>query len=79
MMFFLYGGLNIVDNDSTVKDNKHFNIDKHMYGIDNLLTLTPSDFINNGFYFEITEFLYRTYTTFSDNTYSLVVVNYSRN
>lgn len=50
-----------------------------MYGIDNLLTLTPSDFINNGFYFEITEFLYRTYTTFSDNTYSLVVVNYSRN
>lgn len=78
-MFFLYGELNIVDNNSTIKYNKRFNIDKYMYGTDNLLTLTPSDFINNGFYFEMSEFLYRTYTNFSDDTYTLVVVNYSRN
>lgn len=79
MMFSLYGELNIIDDDSTVKDNKRFNIDKHMYETDNLLSLTPSDFINNGFYFEISDYLYRTYTNFSDDTYTLVVVNYSRN
>lgn len=50
-----------------------------MYGTDNLLTLTPSDFINNGFYFELSDFIFITYTTFSDHSYTSVIVNYSSN
>lgn len=50
---------------------------------DNLLSLSPIDFINLGYYYEITELIYNVFTyytfTFSDDSYTDIFIRYSDN
>ena len=46
---------------------------------DNLLSLSPIDFINLGYYYVTTAFTYSIFVSFSDNTYTDIIIRYSRN
>lgn len=46
---------------------------------DNLLSLSPIDFINLGYYYVITEFIYNIFVSFSDTSYDAITIRYSRN
>ena len=46
---------------------------------DNLLSFSPIDFINLGYYYVVTAFTYSIFVSFSDNTYDIVSVRCSRN
>ena len=78
-----YGGVNVINDDRVGKYSTTFNNDKLMENPNNLLNLSPIDLINLGYYYEITELIYNVFTyytfTFSDNTYTDIIIRYSRN
>lgn len=46
---------------------------------DNLLSLSPIDFINLGYYYVITGFTYSIFVSFSDTSYDAITIRCSRN
>ena len=78
-----YGGVNVINNDRVGEYSTTFNDDKLMENPDNLINLSPIDLINLGYYYEITELIYNVFTyytfTFSDDTYTDIIIRYSRN
>lgn len=46
---------------------------------DNLLSLSPIDFINLGYYYVITAFTYNIFVSFSDTSYDAITIRCSRN
>lgn len=49
----------------------------------NLLSLSPIDFIRLGYYYEVTELIYNVFTyytfIFSDDSYTDIIIRYSNN
>ena len=74
-----YGGVNVINDDRVGEYSTTFNDDKLMENPDNLLSLSPIDFINLGYYYVVTAFTYSIFVSFSDNTYDVVSVRCSRN
>lgn len=46
---------------------------------DNLLSLSPIDFINLGYYYVVTAFTYSIFVSFSDTSYDAITIRCSRN
>ena len=78
-----YGGVNVTNDDRVGEYSTTFNNDKLMENPDNLLSLSPIDLINLGYYYEITELIYNVFTyytfTFSDDSYTDIFIRYSNN
>ena len=78
-----YGGVNIINDDRVGEYSTTFNNDKLMENPDNLLSLSPIDLINLGYYYEMTELIYNVFTyytfTFSDDSYTDIFIRYSDN
>ena len=74
-----YGGVNVINDDRVGEYSITFNNDKLMENPDNLLSLSPIDFINLGYYYVATAFTYSIFVSFSDNTYTDIIIRCSRN
>ena len=79
MVFSPYGGVNVINDDKVGEYSITFNNDKLMENPDNLLSLSPIDFINLGYYYVVTAFTYSIFVSFSDNTYTDIIIRYSHN
>ena len=83
IVFSPYGGVNIINDDRVGEYSTTFNNDKLMENPDNLLSLSPIDLINLGYYYEMTELIYNVFTyytfTFSDDSYTDIFIRYSDN
>ena len=74
-----YGEVNVIDDGRVGEYSTTFNDAKLMENPDNLLSLSPIDFINLGYYYVATAFTYSIFVSFSDNTYTDIIIRYSRN
>ena len=79
MVFPPYGGVNVINNDRVGEYSITFNDDKLMKNLDNLLNLSPIDFINLGYYYVVTAFTYSIFVSFSDTSYDAITIRCSRN
>lgn len=74
-----YGGINVINDDRVGEYSLTFNDDKLMENPDNLLSLSPIDFINLGYYYVTTGFTYSIFVSFSDTSYDAITIRCSRN
>lgn len=74
-----YGGVNVINDDRVGEYSTTFNNAKLMENPDNLLSLSPIDFINLGYYYVVTAFTYSIFVSFSDTSYDAVTIRCSRN
>ena len=78
-----YGEVNVINDDKVGEYSITFNNDKLMQNPNNLLNLSPIDLINLGYYYEVTEIIYNVFTyytfTFSDESYTDIIIRYSDN
>ena len=74
-----YGGVNVINDDRVGEYSLTFNDDKLMENPDNLLSLSPIDFINLGYYYVTTGFTYNIFVSFSDTSYDAITIRCSRN
>lgn len=83
MMFLPYGGVNVINDDRVGEYSTTFNDAKLMENPNNLLNLSPIDFIKLGYYYEVTELIYNVFTyytfIFSDDSYTDIIIRYSNN
>lgn len=74
-----YGGINVINDDRVGEYSTTFDDDKLMENPDNLLSLSPIDFINLGYYYVVTAFTYSIFVSFSDTSYDAITIRCSRN